>query len=64
VIGGYESAARKAQVVFTVDGVCLGLLTASVTSTSKDLAAAVCEVQRLHADARGGSARLAHKSHF
>src|SRR5215216_4745342 len=37
VLAWYESAERKAQIVLTVDGVFLGLLTASFTSNVSDL---------------------------
>jgi Family of unknown function (DUF5706) len=37
VLAWYESAERKAQIVLTVDGVFLGLLTASFTSSVEDL---------------------------
>jgi hypothetical protein len=37
VLQWYESAERKAQIVLTVDGVFLGLLTASFTSNVSDL---------------------------
>jgi hypothetical protein len=41
VLAWYESAERKAQIVLTVDGVFLGLLTASFTSNVDDLRAVV-----------------------